>query len=218
MKQVIKYRLLTITNKLAMEIRMVVEDRNLQYVTERDGVKYTNLNINPLIGLSITKPSEIGDDGSRVKAPWNPNDHLAMTKFNLPILYEELHGIQQDMKKPELYTYHGKRLEINESLAETIRRVFMIGNVTIELSAVVIVQPDETRVEGIKMKFNNEQSSVLLTVNELTSLVYNIYHLDIDSITLKMYDAFIDKKSTSAGSSVNLDFPLPSNNVDILPK
>ena len=53
----------------------------------------------------------------------------------------------------KVHTYHGKRLELNEEVAAKIRRVFMIGNVTLELSAVVVVQQDESRVEGIKVKF-----------------------------------------------------------------
>ena len=91
----------------------------------------------------------------------------------------------------------------------------MIGNVTLELSAVVIVQDDESRIEGIKMKFNNEQSSVLLTLNELTSLIYNLDHLDVDSVALMLYMNYITKpdKPTTFDSS-SLQQPV----VDILPK
>lgn len=216
MKQVVKYRLLSIPNKLFMEMRLIL-DRGYEYTSINDGSKYTSANIAPIIGLSIVRKDETDENGNRVKAVWNPNDHLGMTKFNLPIMYEELHGIQQDMKKPELYTYHGKRLELNETLAENIRRVFIIGNVTIELSAVVIVQPDESRVEGIKIKFNNENSSVLLTLNELTSLIYNINHLNIDTLAMQMYQAFVDRPNKNdLSSNVNIDFPLPT--VDIAPK
>ena len=219
MKHTVKYRVLSITNKLIMEARIIVDDSKSVYSGTYEGSKFTSLNINPIIGMSIFRPIESDENGQRVKAPWNPNDHLILTKYTFPILFEELHGIQQDMKKPELYTYHGKRLELNETLAETIRRVFMIGDTTVELSAVVIVQNDDTRVEGIKMKFNNEQSSVLLTVNELTSLIFNMNHLDIDSLTLAMYNNFVNNPTkNNSSSTVNLDFPLPSNNVDIIPK
>jgi len=219
MKQIVKYRILTIAGKLTMEVRLTVND-SAAYISMRDGVKYVNVNMTPFIGISLTKPAEIDESGNRIRAPWNPNDHLGLTKYNLPILYEELHGIQQDMKQANLYTYHGKRLEINENLAEKVRRVFMIGNITVELSAVVIVQLDETRVEGVKMKFNKEPHSVLLTVNELNSLVFNIAHMDIDAITLAMYQAFIDKPANSITSNtVNVDFPLPPPmDVDIVPK
>jgi len=218
MKHTVKYRVLNIVSKLYMEVRIIVDDKNSEYNSIYEGNKFTSLNINPLVGLTITRAIETDENGNRIKAPWNPNDNLVMTKYNLPILYEELYGIQQDMKKPELYTYHGKRLELNESLAENIRRVFVIGNTTVELSAVVIVQPDESRVEGIKMKFNNEQSSVLLTINELTSLVFNIGKLDVDSIALCMYNGFVNKDNKGINNTINNsnDFPLP--NVDILPK
>lgn len=219
MKQMVRYRMLTITGKLSMEVRLTVNDQSA-YVSMRDGAKYVSVNMSPVIGLSIIKPLEIDENGNRIRAPWNQNDHLTMTKYSLPILYEELYGIQQDMKRSDLYTYHGKRLEINESLAEKVRRVFMIGNTTIELSAVVIVQLDETRVEGIKMKFNKEPHSVLLTVNELNSLVFNLGHMDADAIALGMYQAFIEKPSNSITSNtVNVDFPLPPPmDSDIVPK
>ena len=108
MKQIVKYRVLTITSKLSMEIRLTVSD-NTQYISMRDSNKYISLNMNPVIGLSIIKPREMDENGNYVSTPWNPYDHLTMTKYSLPILYEELHGIQQDMKKPELYTYHGNK-------------------------------------------------------------------------------------------------------------
>ena len=219
MKHTVKYRVLSISNKLSMEARIIVDDTKSVYSGTYEGSKFTNLNINPIIGMSIFRPIESDENGMRVKAPWNPNDHLILTKYTFPILFEELNGIQQDMKKPELYTYHGKRLELNETLAESIRRVFMIGDTTVELSAVVIVQSDESRVEGIKMKFNNEQSSVLLTLNELTSLVFNMDHLDIDSLTLSMYSTFINTSNKNTSSStINMDFPMPTTNVDIVPK
>ena len=214
MKQIVKYRILTIPSKIVMEMRLTIN--SLDFAMMRDGVKYTNVNLAPLIGLSILKGAEIDENGNKVKPVWNPNDHISMTKYSIPILYEELHGIQQDMKKPELYTYHGKRLEINETLAEEIRRVFMIGNTTIELSAVVIVQPDETRVEGIKMKFNNEQSTVLLTLNELNALVYNINHLNADTLAVAVCGAFVNNNSTPSSTTATVDFPLPS--IDIVPK
>lgn len=220
MKQIVKYRLLSISNKLTMEIRITADDtRSPEYTTMRDGDKYINLNLAPVVGISLLKNGDIDENGNRIKLPWNPNDHITMTKYNLPILYEELHGIQQDMKKPKLYTYQGNRLELNETIAEDIRRVFMIGNTTIELSAVVIIQTDETRVEGIKMKFNNEQSSILLTLNELSSLVYNINHIDMDVIAINMYHSFISRSNKNDSSTtVNVDFPLPPVNVDIVPK
>lgn len=217
MKQTVKYRILSIPGKVTVEVRIAVDDHGAEFNSNMDGIKFTSLNIYPIITIGITRLGERDENGMRVKAPYNPNDSLGMTKFNLPVLYDELCGIQNDMKKPELYTYHGKRLELNEELAEKIRRVFMVGNTTVELSAVVITQTDESRVEGIKMKFNNEASSVLLTLNELTSLVYNIDHLDIDNVAINMYKAYIagdHKSATSSGYTV--DFPLPP--VDIVPK
>lgn len=194
MKESVRYRCLTIPGKVTIDIRLVVDTRGVEFSSvSGDGTKNTTIAFYPTINLNITRAPTMGEDGKMMRAPWNPNDSLGMTKFNAPIFLKELAGIQKDMEIPELYTYHGKRLELNEEIAAKIRRVFMIGNVTLELSAVVVVQPDESRVEGIKVKFNNEQSSFLLTLNELNSLVYNMDHMDIDSIALLMYLNYISR-------------------------
>ena len=161
-KQVVRYQSLVIPGKLRNEVRITVDDKGAEYVSNFDGNKSTSISLFPIVSITLTRQGETDGEGNRVRAPWNPNDNLSMTKYNLPVFLNELIGIQQGMKIPELYTYQGKRLELNEEAAQKIRRVFMIGNTTLELSPVVIIQGDDTRVEGIKMKFNNEQSSGIL--------------------------------------------------------
>lgn len=219
MKQIVKYRSLSIAGKLTVDIRITIDDRAAEYTSLFDGNKSTGISFFPLILLSLTKPMETDDTGKRIRAPWNPNDNLALTKFNLPIIHDELSNIQQDMKTPDLYTYHGKRLELNEDAAAKIRKVFMIGNVTVELSAVVVINTDdESRLEGIKMKFNNEQSTVLLTINELNSLIFNLGHMEVDTIAFMMYLNYIqrpEKPKMFDASNIN---PSPAVTVDIKPK
>lgn len=207
MKQYVRYQTLLIPGKIRCDVRITVDDRGSEYASNKDGNKSTGITLMPIISVGIIRPSEIDEAGNRVRAPWNANDNLGMTKFNFPLFVEEVKGIKEDMKIPELYTYHGKRLELNEEVAAKIRRPFVIGSMTVELSAVVITQPDESRVEGIKMKFNNEQSTVLLTINELNSLSYNLDHMDIDSLSMMMYLNYIDKPEhpTSFSSSTLVD-------------
>ena len=193
MKQYARYQTLLIPGKLRCDLRITVDDRGSEYSSNKDGNKSTSISLMPIISVGIIRPSELDEAGNRVRAPWNANDNLGMTKFNFPLFIEEIKGIKEDMKIPELYTYHGKRLELNEEIAAKIRRPFVIGSMTVELSAVVITQSDESRVEGVKMKFNNEQSTVLLTINELNSLVYNLDHMDIDSLSMFMYLNYITK-------------------------
>ncbi len=198
-KQVVRCHILTIAKKLRVDVRISVDDRfSAMFSSTYDDAKNTSITIYPSIGVQLLKPGGVDENGKVVRAPWNPNDNLGMTKYNFPIFVNELAGIQQDMKTPNLYTYQGKRLELNEEVAAKIRRVFVIGNMMIELSAVVITQDDsvegvDARVEGIKMKFNNEQSSVQLTLNELNSFVWNLEHTDIDTLCMLMYLNFVNK-------------------------
>ena len=215
MKQVVRYQNLVIPGKLRTEVRITIDDKGSEYTSNYEGNKSTSISLFPIVSITLTRQGETDDNGNRVKAPWNPNDNLSMTKYNLPVFMHELIGIQQDMKIPELYTYQGKRLELNEEIAQRVRRVFMIGNTTLELSPLVIIQPnDESRVEGIKMKFNNEQSSVLLTLNELDSLAFNIRNLDVDSIALLMYLNYVTKPSAPKSYTAGTLAP----KVDIAPK
>jgi hypothetical protein len=220
MKQVVRFQNLVIAGKLRTEVRITIDDRGGEWSSSYNGDKSTAITFLPTITLTLTRPGEIDENGNRTKAPYNINDNLGMSKYNFPIFINELKAIYQDLKITELYTYKGKRLELNEEVASKIRRVFMIGKVTLELSAVVVVQPDssgeDTRVEGIKMKFNNEQSSVLLTLNEFESLIYNLEHFDIDSVCLLMYLNYISKPSRPRNfDASSLEIPVE---VDIQPK
>jgi hypothetical protein len=170
------------------------------------------LGLFPFVTVALTKQSETDENGNKVKSPWNPNDSLGMTRYTLPIFTRELNGIYQDLKTNNLYTYAGQRLELNEEVASKVRRVFMVGNTTVELSAVVILQPDESRVEGIKMKFNNEQSSVLLTLNDIEALTMALCNMDIDSVALLMYLNYITKPTLKPYTPETLN-----TNVDIAP-
>lgn len=210
MKQIIRYRYLLINNKLSGDIRLVM-DKNPEYNSTYDGGISNNLTLYPIIGLSIIR-NEINEEGKRIKQTWNMNDHLSMTKFSLPIMIRELKCIEKDMFIPDLYQYNKNILELNTTKAELSRRVFIIGSTTLELSPVVL-EEDEKRLEGIKMKFNNESSVVGLTLNELRSLIYNLEHLDVDNICIQLFFHYNKTKSTNVSNVVDI---IPPKRNDIL--
>lgn len=213
-KQYVRYQGLIIPSKLRLDIRLTIDERGGEYVSSNADISSSNITFFPIIGLTITRKNEIDENGQKIKIPFNPNDTLNMSKFTMPLLANNLKGIQKDLLIIDMYKYQGKRLELNEKLAEEKRRVFMVGNTTLELTIVVIVQEDESRVEGIKMKFNNEQSSVLLTLNELDSLVYTLDHLDVDSIAFLLYINYVNRKDPPKIFNNNNIQPI----VDIIPK
>lgn len=197
MNQMVRCTVVNIPKKLQVHIRLSVTERNpVKFTNVRDDTKNVSLNIYPTINVQITRPSEMDENGKFKRAPWDPEDTIGMTKYNFPIFVNELIGINKDMRTPNLYTYQGNRLELNEDAASKIRRVFVIGNTTLELSAVVIIQEGvdgDQRLEGIKLKFNNEKHSVLLTLNDLESLVFNLTHLEIDTLSMLMYLSYVNK-------------------------
>lgn len=166
--------------KLKLEIRIVVDEKYI-WKSNFNGANYIGFNLNPQVYLNIQKVKEI----DQTENIWDPNNSLFMNKYTYPILLEELKQMYQNLKIPELYSYTGKRLELNESEATKIRKSFKIGQTSIELCAVVIIQDDE-RIEGIKLKFNNEDYHVLLTVNDLISLIKNLDSLNPDTVAWNM--------------------------------
>lgn len=198
MRQIVRYRFMTIPSKMVGEIRITVDDKSAEYGSLFDGGKATNITLYPVINIQLLKAStgELNDAGLKTRVPWDPNDSIGLTKFSLPIFLNELKDFQEGMKTPDLYTYIGTRLELNEEKANIVRKVFMVGQTTIEFCPIMVEQTDGTRIEAAKIKFNTEKSSVVLTLNELTAFSYNLDHLDIDSITFMMYNHYIQKDKT----------------------
>lgn len=207
MRETVRCHVVSINKKIRVDIRITTDDKvNALYQGNRDNTLTTVMNLYPTVGIQILKQTEMDENGQFVRPPWNPNDILSLTKYNFPLFVNDLVGIQNDMKIPNLYIYQGKRLELNEEVAAKIRRVIHLSpNSVVEFSAVVISKPDvdgiDERIEGIKIKFNNEQSTTSLTLNELDSLVYNLTHLNIDVMSMMMYLTFIYK----AGNPKNMD-------------
>lgn len=220
MKQTTSYRFLNIQNKIRGDLKIIIDtDRNPEYVSNNASGTNTSIAFYPIVTLTIIKPPQIDENGQRVQVPWTINDSLSMNKINLAIFKNEFKEIMNGMKTPELYTYHGKRLELNESIAEEVRRVFMINpTMTVELSPVIIMQDDD-RLEGIKIKFNNEQSTVTLTLNEVTGFYEVISKLEIDSVAMLLYLNYASRpdkpKQFDALNPPNVDI-VPKSNADFL--
>lgn len=207
MKQIVRYRFMTVPNKLYGDVRITVDEQSRAEVKSTyEGGRSTNIVLLPMVNIQILKPFETGEDGRRFRPMSSMNDSIGLTKFSYPIFLNELKGIYDGMKTPSLYSYTGNRLELNDKEAEKIRRVFMIGRTNVELKAVVIEQPNDTGVtemlEGIKMKFNNEESTMLLTLRDIESMIWVLDKLDIDSIVLTMYTSFIDRVPYTRSKSV----------------
>jgi hypothetical protein len=222
MKQQVKYQLVSVPGKLRFELKLFMDDSNdkTEFISNINGDKYTTVSLYPIMSLTIIRLGELNESGIRTKVPYNPNDTLSMGRYNYPIFVNELNTIHKDFKTPELYSYTNKRLEMNEELASKFRRVFMVGNTVVEMVPVVIIQPDENKVEGVKIKFNNEQSSVLLTLNDMESLLFTMERVNIDSITMDLYNSYIktgvknhtvDASSFAGAKKVDIDI-IPKDN------
>ena len=194
MRHIVRYRVLTVPNKLQGEFRLTVDEgrSSPEYSNVFDGGRSTNVLLFPVFSLTIVRGAETDEVGNRIRVPWNINDSITMTKFTVPIFINEFKTLYEEMKTPEMYSYRGDRLELNDKLATKVRKVFNVGNTTLELIPVVIGENGKL-MEGIRMKFNNEHSMVLLTINEMISMLYNMEHMDMDSIALNMYATYMRK-------------------------
>ena len=189
MKRSLKYNLLVVPNKIKVDEKIILDDQMpAEYTSLSNDV--VSLSLFPLITIAITRPFEFDENGTKKRPPWNPNDSLPMTKYSLPIFVRELKELCSDLRIKELYNYTNKRLELNEDLAEKITKTFKIGNNGVQLKPVVIALPDDTRVEGAKLKINNEDSVVLLTVNELDSLLFTLCRSNYDQVALMLFSQY----------------------------
>lgn len=218
MKQTIRYRFLNIPRKVTGEIRITLDDRSVEYHSQYEGGSGVSIRMTPFITLNITRPSEMDENGRYIRPPFNPNDSLTMTKFNLPVFLENLNGIIEGMKTKALYSYMGKRLELNVELAEKVRRVFTIANTVVEMAPVILLPDDDSRIEGIKIKFNNEGSSFSLSINEMQSLAWNLNHLDVDNLAFALYRSYANPVQSPMPKEDSYSPNIPKSTVDISPK
>ena len=196
-RQSVRYRILTIPKKMTVDMRVsAAGDSRPEFYSHgrNNDSDCTSITIFPIISIALIRPGIIDDNGNYIKAKWDPNDSIALTKYNLPLFINELREIYNNFKEPKLFSYTGERLELNAKLAEKFRKVFMIGDTTIELSIVVINELENDReifYEGLKVKFNNEDHVGLLNINDLSSLLYTLTHVDMDSLALSLYKTYI---------------------------
>lgn len=189
MKKSMKFSILSIPGKIKIDLRVVDNDEiSSEYIGVNNDL--VSLVLYPLVIVSIVRPYELSDDGIKRKGVWNPNDSLPLTKYNVGVFLKELKEINNDMKIKELYNYFNERLELNEDVGEKIVRKFKVGNNCVELTPVVISLLDDSRVEGVKLKINNEESTVLLTLNDLEAVIYVLDHLDINTIAFMLFNRY----------------------------
>lgn len=192
MKARIKYNLLRIHNKLAIDFSIVLDTERDKYplfrINHVNENVFMDLNLNPFIQLSILRFAE---DGSfQTQQEWNPSDHLSLTKATFPIFLHNLNGILKDFEIPKLYSYRGSRLELNESEAKKVHRSFLCGRSTVVMDPTVITQ-DDTYYEGMRLMFNGEGSIVLLPIDDIRTLAYTFNALDIHTLAIQLYQNYL---------------------------
>lgn len=194
MIQNVRYRYMTIPSKLTGDIHLRIDDKSRDFrQVLGDDVSNINIQLLPIINVNITRPLEKDADGLYIKRAWNPNDSLGMTKYQLAIFIDNWKKIYNDMKIPSLYIYTGDQLDLNEKEAKNVRRVFTAGNQVVELMPIVIYDENKKVKEGIRMKINDESSTVHLSLDESLGLISIVNNLDVDTITLMMYNNYIRK-------------------------
>lgn len=201
MKQQIKYQIATIPRKLLIEMRMIIDSNDkykpgLKINIAEGGDEYLELKLFPVVNLNIFREILVVE-GIPQRRDFNPNDNVMLTKYNLPLFLDNLNTIIKDFQTPKLYHYTDGRLELDSKLAESIQKKFIISQKLIIFTPVVINNTandgNESQLEGIEMKINTDESTVLLTLNDMSSLSYILNKLDIDSLSIQLYTNFIKK-------------------------
>lgn len=213
MKTSIVYHVITIPKKLKMEIKLIVEDNKSEYINSSGEDTFATIRLFPMITLGIVREVQRDDTGLIIKQPFVLSDTLTMSRYTLAIFKSEFEDIFRLIKEKDVYTYHGKRLELNEKIVEEIRKVFKISRNVVEIMPTLLISPDDMdeKIEGVKLKFNNENSSVLLSINDMIALIETMNNISIDTITTWMYKEF---KNAKPGTYPPASF----KEIDIIPK
>lgn len=201
MKKVIRYNLGTIPKKLIFEFRMTFDDSDRFHAGLRtniveNGDTFIQLQLFPIINITIFRENIQNADGIFQRKEFDPNDNLLLTRYSLPIFINNLERLMQDFKIPELYHFIGNRLEVNDKLQKEYKRVFMINRMAISLIPVVIEEGDveHTYHEGISMEFNSENNNVLLTLDDISSLLYILKNINMDIMAIELFNNFIQHR------------------------
>jgi hypothetical protein len=194
MKRTINFNVGAITGKLNINLRLALDDQSERFSsgvrisTNQTGDEYINVNLYPMLSLIIHREN-IVVEGVSQRAPFNRDDMITLSRSTIPIFIHNFDRLLKEFETPELYKYIEDRLELNDKLAEAYRKRFMVGPSIVELVPVIIDDGD-SKMEGIRMKFNVEDSTVVLTMNEAIRLSYTIKNLNIDALALQIYLEF----------------------------
>lgn len=193
MKTTIVYHVLTVPKKLRMEIKLILDnDRSSEYINSSTDGTFATVRLYPMITLSIVREIQRDESGMIIKQPFVLSDTLSMSRYTLAVFKSEFEDLYRLMKEKDVYTYHGKRLELNEKIADEIKKLFQLSKTVVEITPTLLISPDDIdqKIEGVKLKFNNEASSVLLSINDMTALVETMNNISIDTITTWMYKEY----------------------------
>ena len=195
---------MNIPGKLKCEIRVTINTegtmRTESTYSSANSEGYT-LNLAPLYQITIIRRN---DSESGVPPVRNMSDSISLTKYHMSIFLDNLTAVYNGLKIPSMYGYDaGNKLQLNEVEATKIIKIFKVWNTAIEMAPVVILNSDDTRMEGIKLMFSNEESMVLLTLTDIEALMFGMNNADMDAVAIGLFQA---SKSTDF-QKTNFDKP-----------
>ena len=184
----IRYRILTLSGKLAVSVRITVDQRN-EFRSFNDTSEGITLSLYPNIELQIIHPRPVDENGNTIRV-WNPNDTLVLSNNTLPLFMKDLDTVMKSLQLTEMYVYTGERLDLNSKLAEEKKRIFRSSPTFFVEIIPTVLELDEKRMEGLRFTFNKEPSVVALTLSEIESLTSNLKRLDANQMALQLYQMY----------------------------
>lgn len=225
MKHVLRYLLFSITNKIRCEVRCIINDipNSIYYHQHKEGEITDSLSLRPFITVTILRDK-------REFPGWLISDTLGLNKVSYPTFVKELKKMQETLKISDMYQYKEDPvtkfnvcLGVNEELANRHRQIFKPYNsqIMVEITPTATEFSDRvygvaTLTKAVKIKFNNEESSVVLNEEEFDALVSSLDKADMDMITLHMYQQYykptaqkLDVVKTVNSQDPKVDIVLP---------
>lgn len=122
---------------------------------------------------------------------WNANFSVTMNRKDLFMLILSLKGIYKKFSEDKDLFYYNEQNElvVNGVRADNAKVVISVGNKTLWFQPCVVTnEEDKVSYEGLFMVINSPDYYTYLTYVELEYLIYELSHIDMNSLSLLLID------------------------------
>ena len=191
--------------KASITIRNGKEVKQPSHATENifeyQGKDYVKYNLYPTISLDIQSDVE--------KEVFNTSNTCQLSQKDIfEFLTKAKNLLNNFYRVKELFVYKGEELIVNKEIANTVQEIIITRYANILLRPVVVTDPKTNQqYEGVCMMFRQYANYVMMTIHEFTYLIHRLDKLDLDMLSLLLYNTAMSTKKIIGSTSTKNQLP-----------